>query len=410
MTHSRGRTWILGVVSTGVVLTVVALTVVLAKSSQKAEGAVQVSSVSASVTTPSGLNGVGEPVALTPAPTGSGVWFLEAGTTSTVLSEWDGTRTQQYSLGNPASNGQLRLGVQAAITFTSDGSVWVGLNSTLLKVAIPSGQVSTWQIPPPCDNQMADLTRPSFVHGYHAVTSMSINSSGVIAIATSAANCVVTFNTNTNGFGSLQLPPGHEPLELAYGASGSLAVATAVWSQNPTSGAYTAVDNNVDVMFPDGTSTAVAAPSVTVTGGRNGSFLVTGAQGLVTALTAARVSGAWMSSASPLVAPMGSMLEVGVPAYALQNGSDIAATTHGFVALNSSGQRELALQLGSFDCSSASVAPSPPGLRKNATSQVTTLCPEHPAGFAVDGNGNIWFYASGVGLGEISASTYASQV
>jgi hypothetical protein len=312
-------------------------------------------------------------------PTTPGVWFLDENESDVSVFFWDDQTSslKQYSLGRPADHG-LVYGIQAAITVAPDRTVWAGANSTLVKLNPQSGQVPFIAVPTPPENPSSEAARPEPIKGYHAIESLSADSSGDVAIAMSAASAVMEYNSTTSSFTQLSLPSSAEPLDVVFARNGSLGVATVNWAEGGT-------DDLVDI-FRDGAVTPVSADSVSISA-RGSQFVTAGQQNMVQTVVLP-------ATGSPTVTsePTGGLkVLVGPKALMMPNGDILVGTTTGFGVLDKSGNVVRSLTLPTFDCLGLSVTPQ---AGSPTSSTLPPTCQGRPLTFVLDNAGNVWFTAN----------------
>jgi hypothetical protein len=356
--------------------------------------------VAASVKVP----GYSNPIALASDSAEPGVWFLAENATDVSVFRWDGATStlQRYSLGNPTS-GNLVFGVQAALAVSPNGTVWAGINSTLIRLDPSTGAIRIIPIPTPADNAIAESHRPPQIQGVHDIEAIAVNSAGNLAVATSASNSVEFYNDTTQEFAQMSLAGGGEPLDLAYLSDGTLGIATTDWD-NPDGGGT----DLVELVGPSGQLGQAHVDATNISAGGTAFVVTAGGSSLAQVAPGSSLDPTSNLSATNITnIPVSNMqLLVGSPALSFGNGSVLASTKDGFVKLNLASQQAVAFDLPTYSCSGLSVPPQPGG--PSVEPPVTKTCQSYPLSYSVDVDGNVWFTSSGAGstVNEISSGSF----
>lgn len=204
-----------------------------------------------SATLPAGYNPIS---ALAGDPAGSGIWFwgLSRSQISVFFEGADGSLKSWPVMDmSPAVEPHAQPGFAVA-----PGAVWLGLNSTLIRLDTTTGLVKTWNIPSPRDNPAAEAFQPSELQGAHPVVALALSSGGQVAIATSASSSLAVFDPASGVFTEIDMPTvNDEPLALAYSPSGSLGVGYADDLAHTSTGAF--------IVGPSGSSTVMTVDDST---------------------------------------------------------------------------------------------------------------------------------------------------
>jgi hypothetical protein len=326
---------------------------------------------------------------------GQGVWFFSENGSDARVFHWNGTQLSSWSIGN-ANSDDLLTGIQNAITIAPDGSIWIGVNSTLIHFD-PSTSASTKMVlPQPSDSTAAEQHRPSIIQGVHAIQSISVAPNNHVAVARDAAAAVqVVDGTAGSVDAAIPLPAGTAPTEVAYSHDGST-LAVGLWNAKDSS------DDEVLISHGDGGSSPtqiVSAGSYSVHADESGFVVARDEDGVVHELT---TSG---SQTNRRIGPADDRLVVGGDAYE-SNGYLVVPLVSGVVVQNVTTNRVTNVHLPQFNCGGASVV----GGGSNAqASSGTVMCDQTAVASSVDGAGNVWFVPSGPdnGIGVVAASEYS---
>ncbi len=150
---------------------------------------------------------------------GGGVWYV--GTSSKVVlfhlsaegrvRSWPVVSTAEVSSWS-------RFSVFAGLSVVSDGTAWIGLASTLLRVDTTTGKVRSWSIPP----ARAAYDRPG---SRQPVRSLAVSSSGSVVVVLGNASAVQILNVGQNSWHQVHMPEtADQPEAAAYSRAGALVV------------------------------------------------------------------------------------------------------------------------------------------------------------------------------------------
>jgi hypothetical protein len=226
--------------------------------------------VRASVQAPAALpEGYGPIMSLAGDGEGSGAWFWDFTTTVVSVFHVDGQGVLKSwpVLSGAAYQSQLVSG----FAVTAVGVVWLGINSTLIRLDSNSGAVRTWQIPAPSDNPAAESYLPPPLKGQHLVQGIAVASDGgEVAIAMSHSSSVEIFDQSDETFSQVSLPASSDaPVAVAYAQDGSLGIGMADYK--------THLQNAALIIEAGGAGSAAVvqvADSSSVTGYGKSSFII----------------------------------------------------------------------------------------------------------------------------------------
>jgi hypothetical protein len=180
-------------------------------------------------------------------PAGAGAWFWDYTKTEDTVFHVSQTGSVQSW---PVLTGSDYVGASGSsgLAVANDGTVWLGINSTLLRLDPSTSQVQTWTIPTASDNAAAESFMPPNMVGMHPVTSIAVNPSDTaVAIAEENANAVEIFDVTTGNYSSLALPSqGDIAVALAYSGDGTLAVGLSNISAGGSANQLLLVSNGSD--------------------------------------------------------------------------------------------------------------------------------------------------------------------
>ncbi|MHB8719052.1 MAG: hypothetical protein ACYDAC_09210 [Candidatus Dormibacteria bacterium] len=153
------------------------------------------------------------------------MWFLAGSDRQTSIFHVtpDPSRDRVYPLSKI-----LALGADSAVSVGPDGTVWVGVNMTLIHLVPATAAVTLFDVPTPADSSTAESYRPASVRGAHDVTSLAVSRSGDVALAISAAEQIVILSNGA--FSTWSLPPATTPVSVAYLTDGTLGASLADYS------------------------------------------------------------------------------------------------------------------------------------------------------------------------------------
>lgn len=144
---------------------------------------------------------------------------------------------KSYSL-DPAG-GRLHAGLETPVAIASSGTVWVGVNESLLELDQATGEVRTTRLPPVSvgapDSGLPQLPVPNG-GAYAGIDALTIRSDGSIIVGREFATAIQIFNPATKAVTALPLPPrtalvGLGSTDLAQDADGS-ELAAALYAPN----------------------------------------------------------------------------------------------------------------------------------------------------------------------------------
>lgn len=156
---------------------------------------------------------------------GPGVWFWSYSPTSDIIfhEAADGTLSSW-----PVLSGSSYVGSQArsGMGVGPSGTVWLGVNSTLVALNPTTGAVRTWQIPSPPTNTFAEGFLPPSAQGLSpAVTALAVAPDGEVAIGMTVSRSVEIFNPHSGAFTTVVLPSaGDLPIAVEFAGDGTLAI------------------------------------------------------------------------------------------------------------------------------------------------------------------------------------------
>jgi len=367
-----------------------------ARSGSSLQGSQVTATVSDQASLPVGYDPVSE---LAGDPDGTGVWFWDVDASAVDLFHVDGQgalTSWPVLTGASYANERARSG----LAVSTSGTVWLGINATLVSLNPLSGAVKAWTIPPPNDNPDAESYLPSKLAGTHAVQALATAPNGEVAIAMSNSSSITEFNPSTTQFSVSNLPASSdEPLSLAFAEDGTLGVGIADLS----TGGHA---DSLVLVTPSGSMQAVTVPqagsaweiapfsaSEFVVGSLQ-PYLV-GTDGTVSQMQSpSSLTGS--GSAPTPIAVLPNDLVAGIGA------SGVVEFPNDATSQSSADASSVTLSLPPLPCVPGSPG-SPPGLPPAALSQTSTTIPVsstttvppvcHPPALdimTVDGAGNIW--------------------
>jgi hypothetical protein len=209
------------------VLSLLAVTVAFALNGQAASRSVgrrptsETSTMSVAASIPANYSPIQQ---LVGDPTSSGAWFWSYSTTQDtifhesttgVLASWNVLTTN-----DAAESGTSGLAV------SSSGSVWLGINSTLVELDPRSGDVQSWSVPAPSANPAERALTPPNEAIPSSIMALAVNSTdSEVAVALSGSSAVVTFEPQTSQFQDVSLPVADDQaISLAFASDGTLGI------------------------------------------------------------------------------------------------------------------------------------------------------------------------------------------
>ncbi len=164
----------------------------------------------------------GRILAIAGARSGTGVWFAAASTRLTLFHLSASGKISCWPLAGP-SGAQARKGVGLAVT--TGGVAWLGVASTLIRIDTETSSVSSWPVPDPRSNRLADpRARPDSQPG-RAVYSIAAGPDGRVAVAMSRSSSVQVLNPRSWTFSSVWLPAEtDQPLAVGFSRDGTLGI------------------------------------------------------------------------------------------------------------------------------------------------------------------------------------------
>ncbi len=340
---------------------------------------------SALLQTPITLPGYGEPLALVGDPAGAGVWFIAGSKSREAIFHWDAISRHLSTYPFATSSDPLPFGNQASLTLDSAGTVWAGVQSTLVRLNPSSGAVQRIHIPQlPTDPALVGGPgggpgQPPRLFSTHAISAVVSEADGEIAITVTFSSILLIFNPVSGQFAQVDLPAVDVPTSLNVLPAGTLVV--------------TADSRSMITLTINGTiSSSVALPSSGF-GCMSGSCGVVQNQHAVQFLdvaTTAQKADVGNFSVVERGAIPGAALQVGQTPVPLGGGRMVVATVSGFDVVQSSGGSVASFTLPDPTCTTKMIS--------NAVGPVRSgpqLCQEVPASDAVDASGNVWFTSNG---------------
>lgn len=328
------------------------------------------------------ISGFERPAHLAVDPTRAGVWFIGAGDASTAAEFYDPSlgKVNSWAIGSPQAD-HLFTGVENAITVGADGDVWIGINTTVIRLQPSTGAVTKLTVTPE-DSAGVEAARSPALRGAHAIRALALNGTRLAVAMSGAADVPVLDTSSLQQSQDFQLPANNEALDLDYSTDGTLGVALRNYS--------TKADDTLLVASASGSTRTVATPSDFVH--HDGSLLVTGASQRE-AVTEVDSSGRETSHPTPAA---NDRVAYGEDILPLPNSQFLVPTIAGFSVDGPSGAQR-SLRLPTFDCSGGSsiagpTAPATPTTR-------APVCNRRPTAMAYDVLSNtVWFMASGPGI------------
>jgi hypothetical protein len=320
-----------------------------------------------------------------------GVTFMTGDQSGSGVWTWNGTANSSDSVCHVAGQGTVtcwpvmtgagnQSGRASSGFAVSGSSVWLGINSEAVELDTTTGKVTTWAIPTPRDNPVAEqLQGPN--PEPHAVQALAVSPTGQVAVGLSFSSSVEVLDPSTGAWTQIPLPGiDDEPITVGYSASGELAAGFA----------------NLDIHLDNGLLISPAnEPAVTATVTSAWSIQAYGTDDFLVGATDPQVVSP-DGTAAALNTPLGLVPPIGPAEPAYLPGSQVAFPTSGGVtefpdnaaspAAATAGAATVALP--SIPCPANMPQPPPPN---GATpSPQPTSCPQEVMLLTTDSNGNIW--------------------
>jgi hypothetical protein len=316
--------------------------------------------------------GFGKPAHLAADPKKAGVWTFAVSPGEARAFFWDAGDHQLRSwlLGDPLAD-RLMTGIENAIAVADDGTVWIGVNDTLIKLDPGSGLVTRSILPAPTAAP-ADPGRP----GANAIRAVEPGPEGKVAVARSGAASVQVVDRNGKLIESVRLPAATEPVALAYATDGTLAIGLL----DRASGQ----ENKLHLHAAGGDRT-VNVPAHTVVRADNAILSGRPEDGVIYSV---KTDGTNAVVKLPAVA---SRVVVGGELLATASGV-VVETVTGLAVEDLSAGTVTEYQLPTFDCSGGAI----PGGREPPTSGLgKATCGQRAVAIAIDPTKAIWYIPSG---------------
>lgn len=337
--------------------------------------------------------GYGTPEALTANGTRPGVWFLDADATSESVFFMDPTtgHLSQWSFANASD--PLSYGIQAGIAVAPSGTVWLGIDKTLVRLDPSTGTLQRIALPTvPTDASLqggpGGIGNVPRIFSTHSVTSIAAEADGDVAITTSWSTAILVYDPTTGAFSMDVLPGTSVPTAVTATPDGELI------ASSPRTKAVDAIDPDGTVHQTTQYAYALRCRSgtcATSTGGHQATVLRDGGDRGGTAQSSAATSGAtaaptFTKQAVQVAGPV--QFQVGTAPTPIAGGSMIAPTTNGFAVVDPTTGTTSAYTLPTSRCTSQ------PGPAGTTTPPTTGTCQAAPTGYVVDTAGNIWYTAN----------------
>ena len=340
-------------------------------------------SISYPVTVPAGYSRASGLTA--PAGTGN-VWYFAESSSQYELFDYSVSSGTVKSYGVPHL-AALRSGVVTPIAIGNNGTVWVGINDSLVGIEPSSGAVSVVPLPTaPLVAQTVEAPPPT-VPGLSAVDfedvdSLAAESNGSLVIGRLYSSVLQTYSPSTGKFGAVELPVDTvltgNGADLAVAPNGVISVI--VWASAP--GTIPAEEvaewNGVQWVVEDVGCSALNLVDVGAT------LLASGRGCAASQEMSAVVSGSAMTSLLPS-GTSGVNAQVG-PGIPVSQSETLLATAVGAELVSPSSQVVETLSLGSILVGSG-MGGGPAGALPSATSVV----PVTLGVMASNGQGLVWF-------------------
>jgi len=358
--------------------------------------------VALGIADPVNVPGYGRPEALAADPTRPGIWFVDASQADESLFYWNSNAETLKSYSFGSSSNDLPYGADAAIAVDSAGTVWAGIDTTLLELNTSTGAVQRIAIPAvPNDTNLTGSPGggaggPPPLYDSHTITALTVASSGDIAIGLTFSTTLLTYDPSTHAFSQTVLPDGDIASNLSPLANGTIAVATnnsALDLVNPNGGIQRVTDGS-NAVGCEGTECVASTNGHTIET-INAAPSVTSPDSSSTVPPSPSMSQSAISSATALI---------GAVPTPLSNGKVIVPSKDGFDVELSSAGTDKDYSLPTVPCE----AHAPGDASGGTTSSASITCQEVPEDYVVDSSGNIWF-TSNFGqsaIYEMAASSY----
>jgi hypothetical protein len=330
--------------------------------------------------------GFDQPATLVGDPTGSGAYFLAESRTDARVFHWDGQNLTSWSVGDPSTDTDLVTGIQNSIAAGSDGTVWVGVNNTLIELNTATGKSSMTTMPAATDSAAAEKLRPADIQGYHPIIGLAVAPNGDLAVIRDAALDVQVRDHTSGKFGQVVASSSTEPASIAYDQSGTLAIDSYVV------GAIADLSKGTLQLLKPGASSTI--PGGNTQGGNlmsrpGGGFILVPSAPTFSAVS---VAADGVQTPLPPIAPKAQLAVEGPSA--LASASVVAVgTTAGVALFDTVSGTEQDLNFPTFTCDYSNVPV--PGGTMPAPTPTNTVCGTRALALSVDTTGTIWSVTSG---------------
>jgi hypothetical protein len=347
--------------------------------------------------------GFDQPVTLVGDPAGTGVYFFAESQRDARVFRWDGQKLTSWSVGDPATDTDLQTSAQNSIAAGSVGTIWVGVNSTLIELNTATGKATRTTMAAATASAGAEKRRPPELAGYHPITGIAVAPNGDLAVIRDAAVDVEVRDHATGTFTDIRLSSDTAPSSIAYDTTGSLGIGTLAIASNlySTSGT-TALGGGPLQLVKAGALTATAtepgSTSAAVSGAVGGTVLSRPGGGFVQVpsesnLIVATVSSGGVETALESLVPKAELAVEGPTATVAANAVAVGTKT-GLSLFNTTSDTEQDVNFPTFNCDNDGMTV---GGTLNGTPPTTTQgpCSQRATAISVDNTGTIWALSSG---------------
>lgn len=311
----------------------------------------------------------------------AGVWYWSASRSDSRIFHWDATTHVLSSWSIEQVPGVRTVSGASAMAVGADGTVWLGLNLTLVHLHPADGAIQSFAIPVPQDNAAAEGYRPPELRGLHAVQALAVGPRGVVAVGLSASDSITLFHAKTATFSEIALPPPTEANSLTFTSSGLLVAGLNNYSSHQVDQLFLSTLAAGEVVTVADASGVSSYGDSVVAGARTPSVM-TLSTSMVESHSRPSVSGVAGGPFSAAASAGARMLSHGMVAVA--DGQDVRVVGDGATRI---------AVLPSYRC-----APNPPaGPRPTAPQVSPTLgtCQATVEAMTSDGAGNLWISSTG---------------
>lgn len=337
----------------------------------------------AKVTDPIDLpSGYGPPLDITTSSSPVGVWFLDSGGGNESVFSWDPTTESLKTYPFADSSDPLPFGDQAGITVDTSGTVWVGIDMTLIRVDPKTGTVKRISIPsvgtdPSLQGGPGGVGGVPRLYTSHTITQVIAEPNGDIAITISFSTTIFQYDPTSAVFTPTQLPQGIVP-----NAIGML----------PNTSRLVVAGNdggNVFTVSPSGSLAETNIAGVYGLGCGGDACATVASPHSVAELMATSSSAFGIRETSTNYTT--TEIQIGSAPIPFGDSGLVAATRTGIAVLDPVTHTSHSFVLPKKSCSTATSGAVPPPRNGSEVPSGPKTCQESPTDIAVDSQGNIWY-------------------